>query len=77
MRNTPALRTFLESDEYLWTTADPLYVFSFLQTFVDILNEYLGQISAETLRDNFDIVYQVSHRLVRRSPIAGLTCAPS
>ena len=51
---------------------DPLYVFSFLQTFVDILNEYLGQISAETLKDNFDIVYQVSHRLVRRGRIADL-----
>lgn len=38
---------------------DPLYVFAFLQAFVDILREYFGQISAETLKDNFDTVYQV------------------
>jgi len=38
---------------------DPLYVFSFIQTFVDILNVYFGEISAETLKDNFDVVYQL------------------
>ncbi|KAI0775455.1 clathrin adaptor mu subunit [Irpex lacteus] len=38
---------------------DPLYVFAFLRTFIDILREYLGHISAESLRDNFDVVYQL------------------
>ncbi|PIL36674.1 hypothetical protein GSI_00363 [Ganoderma sinense ZZ0214-1] len=38
---------------------DPLYAFAFLQTFVDILHEYFGQMSSETLKDNFDIVYQL------------------
>ncbi|KAI0092541.1 clathrin adaptor mu subunit [Irpex rosettiformis] len=38
---------------------DPLYVFAFLRTFVDILREYLGSISAESLKDNFDVVYQL------------------
>ncbi|KAJ3554797.1 hypothetical protein NM688_g2919 [Phlebia brevispora] len=38
---------------------DPLYVFAFLRTFIDILGEYFGPISAETLKDNFDIVYQL------------------
>ncbi|KAH9950108.1 clathrin adaptor mu subunit [Amylocystis lapponica] len=38
---------------------DPLYAFAFLETFVDILREYFGQISAETLQDNFDVVYQL------------------
>ncbi|KAI0723502.1 clathrin adaptor mu subunit [Earliella scabrosa] len=38
---------------------DPLYAFAFLQTFVDILREYFGHLSAETLKDNFDIVYQL------------------
>ncbi|PCH41585.1 mu-adaptin 3 [Wolfiporia cocos MD-104 SS10] len=38
---------------------DPLYAFAFLQTFVDILREYFGHISAETLKDNFDVVYQL------------------
>ena len=40
---------------------DPLYAFAFMQTFVDILREYFGYISAETLKENFDIVYQVHH----------------
>lgn len=38
---------------------DPLYVFSFIQTFLEILNVYFGEISAETLKDNFDVVYQL------------------
>lgn len=39
---------------------DPLYAFAFLQTFIDILQDYFGQLSAITLKDNFDVVYQVS-----------------
>lgn len=38
---------------------DPLYAFAFMQTFVDILRDYFGQLSAETLKENFDVVYQV------------------
>ncbi|OCH94324.1 clathrin adaptor mu subunit [Obba rivulosa] len=38
---------------------DPLYAFAFLQTFINILQEYFGPISAETLKDNFDVVYQL------------------
>ncbi|KAH9853898.1 clathrin adaptor mu subunit [Lenzites betulinus] len=38
---------------------DPLYAFAFLQTFADILREYFGHVSAETLRENFDVVYQL------------------
>lgn len=40
-------------------SVDPLYVFAFMKTFIDILTEYLGTISAETLKENFDVVYQV------------------
>lgn len=40
-------------------SVDPLFAFAFLQTFVDILNEYFGNVSAATLKDNFDVVYQV------------------
>ncbi|KAH7916717.1 clathrin adaptor mu subunit [Hygrophoropsis aurantiaca] len=39
--------------------ADPLIAFSFLQAFLEILYDYFGTISASTLRDNFDIVYQL------------------
>ncbi|KAH9894152.1 clathrin adaptor mu subunit [Cubamyces lactineus] len=38
---------------------DPLYAFAFMQTFVDILHEYFGHVSAETLKENFDVVYQL------------------
>ncbi|KAF5363318.1 hypothetical protein D9756_000586 [Leucocoprinus leucothites] len=38
---------------------DPLFAFAFLQTFVDILKEYFGTVSAATMRENFDVVYQL------------------
>ncbi|KAF9452005.1 clathrin adaptor, mu subunit [Macrolepiota fuliginosa MF-IS2] len=38
---------------------DPIFAFAFLQTFVDILTEYFGAVSAATMRDNFDVVYQL------------------
>ncbi|KAF5393586.1 hypothetical protein D9757_000394 [Collybiopsis confluens] len=38
---------------------DPLFAFAFLQTFIDVLREYLGTVSAATVKDNFDIVYQL------------------
>ena len=37
---------------------DPLFAFAFIQTFVEILQDYFGTLSAATLRDNFDVVYQ-------------------
>ena len=37
---------------------DPLFAFAFIQTFVDILQDYFGTLSAAALRDNFDVVYQ-------------------
>lgn len=43
----------------LYRAVEPLYAFSFLQTFIDILYGYFGALSVDTLRDNFDIVYQV------------------
>jgi len=39
--------------------ADPLFVFAFIHTLLDVLQEYLGEVSAGTIRDNFDVVYQV------------------
>ncbi|KAF9569449.1 clathrin adaptor, mu subunit [Agrocybe pediades] len=38
---------------------DPLFGFAFLQTFIDILHEYFGTLSSATLKENFDIVYQL------------------
>ncbi|ELU41800.1 adaptor complexes medium subunit family domain-containing protein [Rhizoctonia solani AG-1 IA] len=45
---------------------DPLFVFSFLDAVVQILQEYLGELSTASLKDNFDVVYQVG-RMVERS----------
>ncbi|TFK29335.1 clathrin adaptor, mu subunit [Coprinopsis marcescibilis] len=38
---------------------DPLLGFAFLQTFVDILREYFNEVSLTTVKDNFDVVYQL------------------
>ncbi|KAF7433124.1 hypothetical protein PC9H_005072 [Pleurotus ostreatus] len=38
---------------------DPLFAFAFVQTFVDILTEYFATVNAVTLKDNFDVVYQL------------------
>ncbi|KAG1820564.1 clathrin adaptor mu subunit [Suillus subaureus] len=39
--------------------ADPLIAFAFLDCFIEILQDYFGIVSVATLKDNFDIVYQV------------------
>lgn len=39
--------------------ADPLIAFAFLDAFTEILQDYFGIVSVATLKDNFDIVYQV------------------
>lgn len=46
------------------TSVDPLFGFAFLQTFINILQEYFGDLSAATLKDNFDVVYQVRHQML-------------
>src|SRR6266571_6002024 len=38
------------------TQVDPLYAFTFIRTFLNILIEYFGEVTAPVLRDNFDIV---------------------
>jgi hypothetical protein len=48
----------------LRSAVDPLFAFAFLQTFIDILREYFGALSAATLKDNFDVVYQVRGHLI-------------
>lgn len=39
---------------------NPLFAFSFLESFLDTLKEYLGDVTEGTVKDNFDIVYMVS-----------------
>jgi AP-3 complex subunit mu len=38
---------------------DPLLAFAFIRTFTEILQEYFGTITPATLRENFDVVYQL------------------
>jgi AP-3 complex subunit mu len=38
---------------------DPLYAFAFIRTFLDILIEYFGEVTAPILKDNFDVVHQL------------------
>lgn len=38
---------------------DPLIAFAFLDAFIEILHDYFGIVSVATLKDNFDIVYQL------------------
>ncbi|KAM6495683.1 Mu homology domain containing protein [Amanita muscaria] len=38
---------------------DPLVAFAFMQTFIDILKEYFGVVNATTMKENFDVVYQL------------------
>ncbi|KZO92178.1 clathrin adaptor, mu subunit [Calocera viscosa TUFC12733] len=43
---------------------DPLFVFTFLNTFLTILREYIGDISASRVRENFDLVYQLLEEML-------------
>ncbi|THH12323.1 hypothetical protein EW145_g84 [Phellinidium pouzarii] len=43
---------------------DALYVFAFLQLFHDTLQDYLGEISSSSLRDHFDVVYQLLEEML-------------
>ena len=40
-------------------SVDPLFVFAFLQIFIETLTDYLGELSVESLKESFDVVYQV------------------
>jgi AP-3 complex subunit mu len=40
-------------------TVNPLFAFSFLESFLETLQEYLGDVTETALKDNFDIVYMV------------------
>jgi AP-3 complex subunit mu len=39
---------------------NPLFAFSFLESFLETLQDYLGDVTETAIKDNFDIVYMVS-----------------
>ncbi|CAG8566061.1 9820_t:CDS:10 [Ambispora gerdemannii] len=43
---------------------DPLMVLEFQHRIVDILIEYLGEVSEATIKDNFDVVYQLLEEMM-------------
>ncbi|CAG8496736.1 5007_t:CDS:10 [Ambispora leptoticha] len=43
---------------------DPLMVLEFQHRIVDILTEYLGEVSEATIKDNFDVVYQLLEEMM-------------
>lgn len=44
---------------------NPLFAFSFLESFLATLNDYLGDVTEVTVKDNFDIVYMVGGAMER------------
>ncbi|KAH9007780.1 hypothetical protein EDB83DRAFT_2532495 [Lactarius deliciosus] len=52
---------------------DPLYAFTFIRTFLNILIECFGEVTAPVLSDNFDIV----HKLLEEAIDAALVGTPS
>jgi len=46
---------------------NPLFAFSFLESFLETLQDYLGDVTETALKDNFDIVYMVCVVLLKRS----------
>lgn len=49
---------------------NPLFAFSFLDTFLETLQDYLGEVTESAIKDNFDIVYMVcptcTHQTIAR-----------
>ena len=43
---------------------DPLFAFAFLDTFLNILVQYLGDLSVHAIRDHLDVVYQLLEEML-------------
>ena len=44
---------------------NPLFAFSFLESFLETLQDYLGDVTETAIKDNFDIVYMVRLLLLK------------
>ena len=56
---TGRLRYGLGSGQ-LTRTVNPLFAFAFLESFLETLEQYLGDVTEASIKDNFDVVYMVS-----------------
>ncbi|KAG8899136.1 hypothetical protein FRB99_006900 [Tulasnella sp. 403] len=43
---------------------DPLYIFAFLDRFISVLRDYLQELSLHTLKEHFDVVYQLLEEML-------------
>jgi AP-3 complex subunit mu len=43
----------------IYAAVNPMFAFAFLDSFLDTLSTYLGEVTETTLRNNFDTVYMV------------------
>ncbi|KAF8313048.1 clathrin adaptor mu subunit [Clavulina sp. PMI_390] len=43
---------------------DPAFVFAFVETFISILEDYLGTVSSSSIKDHFDVVYQLLEEML-------------
>ncbi len=44
---------------------DPIFVYAFMQTFVDTLEDYFDPVSVYTLKEHFDVIYEVCFLVFR------------
>lgn len=57
-------QSYREDTVQLMRIVNPLFAFAFLDSFLQTLREYLGEVTESTIKENFDIVYMVSSPLV-------------
>lgn len=57
-------RAYYSGDGTDAPVVNPLFAFSFLESFLETLQDYLGDVTETALKDNFDIVYMVSSHLL-------------
>jgi hypothetical protein len=61
----------------MFIPVNPLFAFSFLDTFLETLRDYLGEVTESALKDNFDIVYMVRQFFIPRQLITKRTLTHS
>jgi hypothetical protein len=64
MRRLPKSVNYMSSHNILLFLVDPLLVFEMIHRIIDILVDYLGDVSEVSIRDNFVIVYQVREDVI-------------
>ena len=72
VQSCPSLRRKLQAD---WPQVNPVFAFSFLSTILSTLEDYLGDLTETSIKDNFDTVYMVCSIRDFWLESAALTCS--